>query len=373
MMTQPFPNATVLRSLLIGAAAVTLTATLAPFGVADDIARSDTSTDTAKLSAENTERVSTVRTAETAIAGEPEIQIVSVTVRGGAKVTGELLRENDRGLVLDLGFDVVAIPRNQILDVRRVSDSAETETNQIQTRDIYVTGRLEPAPVNKLVERYGDAVLMVKTPSGLGSGFVISDQGHIITNYHVVENETKVTVTIFQPTPQGYQKRELKRVRIIAVHPMRDLALLQLDQEELDGFQPRKVIISSDSDLTVGDLVFAVGNPLGLERSVTQGIVSSTTRTLGHLRFIQTDASINPGNSGGPLFNARGEVVGVACAGYSYFQGLAFGIPASDLIDFLENRDAYLYDPSRPQNGVVYLQPPIIRKDGAQQDSAANR
>ncbi len=298
-----------------------------------------------------------------------EGEAVTVTVHGGAKVTGELLRENDRGLVLDLGFDVVAIPRNQVLDVRRMEDSAETEGVQLDTRDIYVTGRLEAASVSKLVERCGDAVLMVKTPSGLGSGFVISDHGHIITNYHVVENETKVTVTIFQPTAQGYRKRELKRVRIIAVHPMRDLALLQMDEEELEGFKPSKVVITRDHDLGVGDLVFAVGNPLGLERSVTQGIVSSTTRTMGHLRFIQTDASINPGNSGGPLFNARGEVVGVACAGYSYFQGLAFGIPATDLIDFLENRDAYLFDPTRPQNGVVYLPPPIIKADNDNSDN----
>jgi serine protease Do len=106
-------------------------------------------------------------------------------------------------------------------------------------------------------------------------------------------------------------------------------------------------------------LVFAIGNPLGLERTVTQGIVSSTTRTLGQLRFVQTDASINPGNSGGPMFNERGEVIGVVCAGYTFFNGLAFAIPATDLIDFLQNRDAYLFDSTQPQNGVKYFQPPF--------------
>ena len=119
------------------------------------------------------------------------------------------------------------------------------------------------------------------------------------------------------------------------------------------------VVIAEKSSVRVGNLVFAIGNPLGLERSVTQGIVSSTTRTLGHLRFIQTDASINPGNSGGPLFNSRGEVVGVVCAGYSFFSGLAFGIPATDLVDFLQNRDAFLFDPTQPQNGVKYFSPPF--------------
>ena len=77
---------------------------------------------------------------------------------------------------------------------------------------------------------------------------------------------------------------------------------------------------------------------------------------------IQTDAAINPGNSGGPIFNARGEVVAVACGGAAVFQGLAFGIPANELIDFLVHRDTYLYDESQPQNGVTYLPPP--RKPG---------
>ena len=117
-------------------------------------------------------------------------------------------------------------------------------------------------------------------------------------------------------------------------------------------------MLNDRDDLRVGDLVFAIGNPVGLERSVTQGIVSSTTRKIDQSRLIQTDAAINPGNSGGPIFNARGEVVAVACAGAAVFQGLAFGIPANELIDFLVHRDTYVYDESQPQNGVTYLQPP---------------
>ena len=122
---------------------------------------------------------------------------------------------------------------------------------------------------------------------------------------------------------------------------------------------PKPVLIDDRDDLRVGDVVFAIGNPLGLERTVTQGIVSSTSRTIGHMRLIQTDAAINPGNSGGPLFNLRGEVVGIACAGATLFDGLAFGIPATDLIEFLIHRDAYLYDASHPQNGITYLPPPF--------------
>ena len=155
------------------------------------------------------------------------------------------------------------------------------------------------------------------------------------------------------------QKHELKRVRILALQPLRDIALLQLDLTELSGTVPKPVLIDDRDDLRVGDVVFAIGNPLGLERTVTQGIVSSTSRTIGHMRLIQTDAAINPGNSGGPLFNLRGEVVGIACAGATLFDGLAFGIPATDLIEFLIHRDAYLYDASHPQNGITYLPPPF--------------
>jgi serine protease Do len=174
----------------------------------------------------------------------------------------------------------------------------------------------------------------------------------------VVEKSLEIKVTLFQRKEQGYEKRQLKQVKLLAVNPLRDLALLQLDQDELAGRTITHVVLSQRPTVQVGDVIFAIGNPLGLERSVTQGIVSSILRTMGHLRFIQTDASINPGNSGGPLFNSRGEVVGVVCAGYSFFDGLAFGIPAADLIDFLEHHDAYLFDASQPQNGVKYLSPP---------------
>ncbi|HQU43630.1 MAG TPA: trypsin-like peptidase domain-containing protein, partial [Pirellulales bacterium] len=192
----------------------------------------------------------------------------------------------------------------------------------------------------------------------MGSGFLISKTGHLITNYHVVEGQNKVQVTLFRRTEQGYEKHELKKARILALQPLRDIALLQLDATELDGALPDPVVINNSDDLRVGDLVFAIGNPLGLERSVTQGIVSSATRTIGHLRLIQTDASINPGNSGGPLFNARGEVVGIVCAGATSFDGLAFGIPANEMVDFLLHRESYLYDAAQPLNGATYLAPP---------------
>lgn len=331
----------------------------------------------------------------------PTFPTATVTLVGGTKITAPLLRQNEEGVVLDLGYDVMHVPVRRLVrietsagkvEIVKPADAVKTnktpppatnappaDDNRADGNDnafpatttgaanppkasagpLFTTGRLEAADVPELVRRHGDAVVMVKNAAGRGSGFLISKQGHLITNYHVVEGHTRLQVELFRRTPHGYEKHDLRRVKIVALQPLRDVALLQLDPEELKGDLPAPVVINPSDDLRVGDLIFAVGNPLGLERSVTQGIVSSTTRRMGNLRMIQTDASINPGNSGGPLFNARGEVVGIVCAGATSFDGLAFGIPAGDLIDFLVHRETYLYDPAQPLNGITYLQPPF--------------
>ncbi len=288
--------------------------------------------------------------------GPKEGDRVIATLQGGSTVTAELLRKTDEAVVLDLGHDVIRVPAKRVLKLETAG--ASESNDQTTQQDVFQTGKLEPRPVPQLVKRFGDSVVIVKTPSGLGSGFVVSKRGHLITNYHVVEQEKTIKISIFRKTDQGYERQELKKVKILAIQPLRDIALLQYDLEEAEGYEPEPIVISDNDDLKSGSLIFAIGNPLGLERTVTQGIVSSTTRTIGHLRFIQTDAAINPGNSGGPMFNARGEVVGIVCAGHTFFEGLAFGIPSRDLIDFLKNREAYLYDPAQPNSGVTYLQPP---------------
>jgi len=298
-------------------------------------------------------------------AGAEAEELVTVKLAGGAQITATLLQKNDDRVVLDLGHEVITLDAKRVLSTTTSNQQPEGRTRK---QSYYTTGRLDEAPVSQLVKRFGDAVVTVTTPVGMGSGFILSSEGHLITNYHVVEESLKISVTVFQRKQQGYEKHQLKRVKILALNPLRDLALLKLDKKEIADLNLKNVVIASQPTLGVGDLVFAIGNPLGLERSVTQGIVSSTTRTLGHLRFIQTDASINPGNSGGPLFNSRGEVVGVACAGYSFFDGLAFGIPATDLIDFLKHREAYLFDSTQPQNGVKYFHPPYHK---ANEDSAS--
>jgi serine protease Do len=112
----------------------------------------------------------------------------------------------------------------------------------------------------------------------------------------------------------------------------------------------------------VGDRVFAIGSPLGLERTVTEGIMSTKTRQMQGTLYLQTTAQINPGNSGGPLFNLRGEVVGVTNMKITFGEGLGFAIPIEVVKHFLNHRDAYAYDNDNPSNAYRYLEPPSRMK-----------
>jgi len=166
---------------------------------------------------------------------------------------------------------------------------------------------------------------------GQGSGFVVSDAGSILTNTHVIDGATEVTV-------QLHDEREFV-AEVIGTDPATDLALLRIDA---DGLEP--VTFGDSDNLTVGTWVIAAGNPFGLESTITSGIVSATGRTgvgiTDYENFIQTDAAINPGNSGGPLVNLRGEVVGVNTAIATRSggnMGIGFAIPSTIAVDIMEN------------------------------------
>jgi serine protease Do len=286
----------------------------------------------------------------------PTSAVVEMHLNDGSVLQARQLYADDTRVIIDLAGQTVTIDRQRI--ARLLTEQTEPSATTHRS-GIYHTGRLPKTTVDQLVSDYGDAIVIVSTPAGLGTGFMISEQGHLITNYHVVEQETAITVTTFVRQGDQLKRKELKNVKLIALQPSRDLALLQIDLEELGDISlPHVIFADSSNPIRQGDGIIAIGNPLGLERSVSRGIVSSTLRTLGNLRFIQTDASINPGNSGGPMFNERGEVVAVACAGFMFFDGLAFGIPIEDVRIFLNHQAAWLFDESQPQNGIKYLPPP---------------
>jgi serine protease Do len=155
---------------------------------------------------------------------------------------------------------------------------------------------------------------------GAGSGVIISEDGYILTNNHVIEGAQEVTVTM--NNEQEY------KAEIIGRDPKTDLAVLKVESKKT---LPAAAMGDSEN-LRVGDWVIAIGNPFGLNHTVTSGIVSAKGRVIGagpYDDFIQTDASINPGNSGGPLFNMRGEVVGINTAIIPQGQGIGFAIPVN--------------------------------------------
>jgi serine protease Do len=154
--------------------------------------------------------------------------------------------------------------------------------------------------------------------TGQGSGFIVDSEGYILTNNHVVEGADKVTVAM--STGEEYE------AKIVGTDPKTDLALVKVDP---DKALPA-VELGASRDLKVGEWVVAIGNPFGLDYSVTAGIISAKGRNIGqgpYDDFLQTDASINPGNSGGPLFNLDGEVVGVNTAIIRGGQGIGFAVP----------------------------------------------
>jgi serine protease Do len=147
-----------------------------------------------------------------------------------------------------------------------------------------------------------------------------------------------------------------KQVRIVAMNKFADLALLKVEDKDAPKF--KSVPLGDTAALGQGERVFAIGSPLGLERTVTEGIVSTKTRLIQGGLFLQTTAQINPGNSGGPLFNLRGEVVGVTNMKLTFGEGLGFAIPVDQVKYFLDHRDAFAYDPDNPSNPFRYLPPP---------------
>ena len=155
-------------------------------------------------------------------------------------------------------------------------------------------------PVKELVGKFGEAVISIETPSGKGSGFIINKDGYAVTNAHVIQGETRVSAILYVNVPGGFTRRRIDDVEIVSLNPFFDLALIKLPLPA--DLKPSHVVLGNDEDVNAGDAVFAVGNPLGLERSVTQGIVSNKSRNIEGQLFLQTDTAINPGNSGRPAF-----------------------------------------------------------------------
>jgi serine protease Do len=315
-----------------------------------------------------------------------------VQLRDKAAVSGTILAEKRDQVVIDLGYTVLAVPRNQIVRILRDEDLAtqpavakgkekNSKTNVTATavaarktepdkQGLYSVSVTPPPErsVRELVNQLGEAVVQVRTPGGLGSGFFINEDGYLITNFHVIEGESQISLEVYLRRSGQLERTSYKQVRIVAMNKFQDLALLKVEDKEASKFS--YVALGEADALSVGERVFAIGSPLGLERTVTEGIVSTKTRQMQGELYLQTTAQINPGNSGGPLFNLRGEAVGVTNMKINFGEGIGFAIPIDAVKRFLNHRDAYAYDNDNPSSAYRYLAPPSrLQKTTAAEDN----
>lgn len=286
----------------------------------------------------------------------------TIQLKDKSAITGKILAEKSDSVVVDVGYTALVIPRNAISRLIHASDTNAVVATPVATGQFYSsdTRPYLTRDVSTLVKQIGEAVVQVRTPEGLGSGFFVNEDGYLITNFHVIEGETEISVEVYPQRDGDLSRETYKQVKIIAINKFHDLALLQIQDKNAPKFKP--VVLGSSDALNVGDEVFAIGSPLGLERTVTQGILSTKTRELEGELYLQTSTQINPGNSGGPLFNLAGEVVGVTNMKITFGEGLGFAIPVELVKSFLDHRDAFAYSTDNPNNPFRYLEPPSRTK-----------
>lgn len=215
--------------------------------------------------------------------------------------------------------------------------------------------------VSDLVKEVGPAVVCIKHPAGLGTGFFIHPDGYLVTCAHVIEGENQgnLTVTVYNQTAAGLEQTDYSKVKVIAYSGMHDLAVLKVEPPTPTQFA--WVPLGDSTALVQGQKVFALGSPMGMTRSASEGIVSVVCRANENGFFLQTTAPLSPGNSGGPLFNLKGEVIGVNSQKLVAHgaEGISFANPSDMLKLFLRNREAFAFDPSDPGTGFRYLPPAV--------------
>lgn len=201
--------------------------------------------------------------------------------------------------------------------------SEKEKVVHISTTSIVETQR----PQDPFFEQFFGKIPRKRKQSALGSGFIISSDGFIVTNNHVIDKADKIEVTLFN--------EKIYKAKVIGKDRQTDLALIKIDAENLPF-----VKMGDSSKVEIGDWLVAIGNPLGLDHTITAGILSARSRDIfngiGYGKFLQTDAAINPGNSGGPLYNMEGEVIGINSAIVAGGQGLGFAIPSNLTVKIID-------------------------------------
>ena len=284
-----------------------------------------------------------------------------VVVTGSCGITAALVSdhwEDKMGRLEDRMEDRIEQLEEQLVHGEGQADSVSFGTKlQLLPSEVYAMN------VNSVVSIANYATLSGNFWGGIsgqqqvsaGSGFIITEDGYVITNYHVVEGAERLTVTTSGATEYEAQ--------LVGHDELNDVALLKIEAAGLDP-----VAIGSSSDLTVGDQVVAIGNPLGeLTSTQTVGYISGKDRSVttdgSIINMLQTDAAINSGNSGGPLFNMNGEVIGITTAKYSgssgsgaSIEGIGFAIPIDDVMGMIDDLRDYGYLKNQAYLGVEVME-----------------
>lgn len=285
-----------------------------------------------------------------------------IRLTSGGEIHGKIIKRSDHKVWIDIGDEVIEVIISHVREIETPSDS-DAQSIVDHSYLYRTTAQLPQRSSKEQAKRVGASVIKVSTPGALGSGVLLNEEGYAITNAHVIQGETDLRATVWIPQSDGTLKRTtIEDVVIIAVNNHLDLALLQLTHPENKPFDFS--VLENAENIEVGQMVFAIGNPLGLERSMSQGVISTKQRSFDGLTYIQTDAAINPGNSGGPLFNSQGEVVGITNMGITAAESLNFAIPTRYVKDFIRNREAFAYDEKNPNAGHLYHKPPARSENG---------
>lgn len=300
-----------------------------------------------------------------ALAQDDQRPVDRVIFTDGRVVTAPIIKETGDAIWLDLGYDILRAPRTSVERIERAQRPDDEADPLLSAGRLYRVASGNPAERSpkEQAERVGAAVILINTPRALGSGFLINDEGYAITNAHVIQGEKRIRATVFQNDDGALRRVVIEDVEILAVNNHLDLALIKLVHPRDQRFP--FVYLNLDDELVAGQTVFAIGAPLGLDRTLTEGVIATTLRNFQGVTYIQTTAQINPGNSGGPLFNTRGEVIGVANMKIPLGEGLGFAIPMRYVRDFVRNRDAFAYDTNNPNSGYTYNDPPPRLEFGA--------
>jgi len=299
-------------------------------------------------------------------------------LRNGSMIIGPILKESPSVYYVDLGYNVLTLPADQVATHTTMAQAPQLVPGESGATTAALAVAAEPATptqavvamaaaprkygsVNEMIDAVSPGVGVVSNPRGLGAGFVISRDGRMLTNFHVVEGERFNDVTLYIKEGGRAVQKKFSNVEVVASSALMDIALIKIPDKQLEGVTLDPVPIAEDGSIVVGSPVYAIGNPgMGrniLEHSVSEGIVSSRQRNINDVVYVQTTAAVNPGNSGGPLLSAAGSVVGLVTYKAFLQDNIAFALPTYYIRHFLANEEAYSFSKLHPNTGFRYLPP----------------